>query len=63
MLVGECARCGSPATLRCTVCGRTYCRKCLDADERICPDCLALQKRPKGDLTVQTPPSRRLGRS
>ncbi|HTT26220.1 MAG TPA: hypothetical protein VMH90_04570 [Thermoplasmata archaeon] len=60
MLVGQCARCGAPANLRCTVCGRTYCRKCLDADERICPDCLGMQKRQKGELTARSPPSRRL---
>ena len=63
MLVGQCAICGAPATLRCTSCGRTLCRKCLDADERICPDCVAMQKKQKGELSVRSPPSRRLGRS
>lgn len=60
MLVGQCARCGAPATLRCASCGRTFCRSCLDADERICPDCLALAKKTKGDLNVRVPPSRRM---
>jgi hypothetical protein len=60
MLVGQCARCGSPATLRCTSCGQTFCRQCLDSEERVCPDCLALLKKPKGDLSVRTPPSRRM---
>jgi len=62
MLVGTCARCGAPATLRCALCGRTLCRNCLDADERICPDCLLLQKRQKGATGLQPPPSRRVGR-
>ncbi len=59
MLVGQCQRCGAPATLRCTLCGRTLCRNCLDTDERICPDCLALQKQPHGPVGPRQPPSRR----
>lgn len=63
MLVGSCARCGAPATLRCAMCGRTLCRNCLDADERMCPECVALAKRQKGAPGVPVPPSRRMGRS
>ena len=58
MLVGSCARCGTPTTLRCTFCGRTICKNCMDADERFCPDCVALQKKQKGVANVRLPPSR-----
>jgi hypothetical protein len=60
MLVSQCAKCGAPATLHCTVCGRTFCRTCLDVDERICGDCHTLQKNAKGSVGVRIPPSRRL---
>ncbi|MCI4330475.1 MAG: hypothetical protein L3K19_01325 [Thermoplasmata archaeon] len=59
MLVGSCARCGAPATLRCTFCGRTFCHNCLDADERVCPECHAMQKKQKGPTGIRLPPSRR----
>ncbi len=62
MLVGSCAKCGRPASLRCAFCGRTYCRDCLDADERMCAECIQLQKRQKGSPGVPLPPSRRAGR-
>ena len=60
MLVGQCARCGLPASLGCTVCGRTFCRNDLDADERICSDCAAGQKNAKSPVGARSPPSRRL---
>lgn len=60
MLVGQCARCGAPATLGCTVCGRTFCRHCLDSDERTCSDCLEVQKRVKNPVENRPPPSRRV---
>jgi hypothetical protein len=59
VLVSQCAKCGLPATLHCTICGRTFCRTCLDADERVCTDCLTLQKRARGVVGVRLPPSRR----
>jgi hypothetical protein len=62
MLVGQCARCGAPASLGCTVCGRTFCRTCLDADERVCTDCLEVQKRSHGTVGGRSPPSRRFQR-
>lgn len=62
MLVGSCQKCGAPATLRCTFCGRTFCRNCLDREERVCPDCLLMQKRSKGPVGSQLPPSRRITR-
>lgn len=60
MLVGSCARCGAPATLRCSLCGRTLCRNCLDPEERMCPECIQLQKKQKGSPGVPVPPSRRI---
>ncbi len=60
MLVGQCARCGLPASLGCTVCGRTFCRNDLDADERVCSDCAASLKNAKSPVSARTPPSRRL---
>jgi hypothetical protein len=62
VLVGQCARCGMPASLGCTICGRTFCRSCLDADERICSDCAAGQKEHKGPVEARSPPSRRVVR-
>ncbi len=62
MLVGQCARCGTPATLGCTICGRTFCREHLDSDERVCADCLANQKRARSPIEVRSPPSRRMAR-
>lgn len=62
MLVGQCARCGMPAALACTICGRTFCRRCLDADERVCSDCLEGQKVAKSPVDQRSPPSRRLVR-
>jgi hypothetical protein len=62
MLVGSCARCGKPASLRCAMCGRTVCRECLDEDERFCPDCALIRKRQKGPTGQPLPPSRRMGR-
>lgn len=59
MLVGSCAQCGAPATLRCAMCGRTLCRLHLDADERLCPDCLKIHRRQKGPTGVPLPPSHR----
>lgn len=63
MLVGQCARCGTPASLGCTVCGRTFCRKCLDSDERTCSDCLEVQKHAKSPIESRHPPSRRIHRT
>ncbi len=63
MLVGQCARCGSPASLGCTVCGRTFCRNCLDQDERICGDCVEMQKHAKSAVQSRPPPSRRIARN
>jgi hypothetical protein len=60
VLVGQCARCGTPASLGCTVCGRTFCRSCLDADERMCADCVAGLKNAKSPVAARGPPSRRL---
>jgi hypothetical protein len=60
MLVGSCAQCGAPATLRCTICGRTYCHKCLDSDERRCADCQAMLKQQRGIPTPGHPPSRKI---
>jgi hypothetical protein len=61
VLVGQCARCGSPASLGCTVCGRTFCRMCLDSDERMCSDCAAVQKTHHKSLVApRSPPSRRI---
>ena len=60
MLVGQCARCGLPASLGCTLCGRTFCRNDLDADERICSDCAAGLKNAKSAVGARSPPSRRL---
>ncbi len=60
MLVGQCARCGAPASLGCTVCGRTFCRGCLDSEERMCADCAAAQKNAKGPVAARIPPSRRI---
>ncbi|HTT16017.1 MAG TPA: hypothetical protein VMH49_01475 [Thermoplasmata archaeon] len=63
MLVGQCASCGAPASLGCTVCGRTFCKNCLDADERLCADCLQGQRRARGGtVDVRPPPSRRVVR-
>ena len=62
MLVGSCARCGAPATLRCAMCARTVCRNCLDEDERFCPDCVEIRKKTKGSAGPPLPPSRRIGR-
>jgi len=62
MLVGQCARCGAPASLGCVICGRTFCRNCLDQDERICADCLDTQKRTKDPVAARSPPSRRVHR-
>jgi hypothetical protein len=63
MLVGTCARCGLPASLRCTLCGRTVCRDCLDEDERLCPECVQIRKKAKGPAGPPLPPSRRMGRT
>jgi hypothetical protein len=60
MLVGQCARCGVPASLGCTICGRTFCRNCLDADERVCADCLESLKHAKSPVQSRPPPSRRI---
>jgi protein-arginine kinase activator protein McsA len=62
MLVGQCARCGAPASLGCTVCGRTFCRTCLDSEERTCSDCLETQKQVKNPVESRPPPSRRIHR-
>jgi len=62
MLVGQCASCGAPASLGCTLCGRTFCRNCLDADERVCSDCLQTQRKVKNPVEIRPPPSRRLVR-
>ncbi|MGP8077900.1 MAG: hypothetical protein ACLQD8_06805 [Thermoplasmata archaeon] len=62
MLVGQCASCGAPATLGCTVCGRTFCRACLDSDERLCADCRLAQKQAKNPIEARSPPSRRVVR-
>jgi hypothetical protein len=62
MFVGQCARCGIPATLGCTICGRTFCRGCLDADERMCSDCVAGQRNVKSPVDARAPPSRRVNR-
>ncbi len=62
MLVGQCARCGMPASLGCTICGRTFCRNCLDADERVCSDCAAGLKQQKSPVDARSPPSRRVVR-
>jgi hypothetical protein len=60
MLVGQCVRCGLPASLGCTVCGRTFCRADLDADERLCADCAVGVKNVKSPVGARGPPSRRL---
>ncbi|MCI4335501.1 MAG: hypothetical protein L3K04_07755 [Thermoplasmata archaeon] len=57
-LVGQCRRCGNPASLRCTVCGRLLCRSCLDSEERICPECTEARRHQKGIPSVKHPPSR-----
>jgi hypothetical protein len=62
MFVGQCARCGIPATLGCTVCGRTYCRGCLDADERMCAECVQGLRNVKNPVEARAPPSRRVTR-
>lgn len=62
MLVGQCAACGAPATLGCTICGRTFCRECLDGDERVCSDCLIHLKQAKNPVDARPPPSRRVTR-
>ena len=62
MFVGQCARCGTPATLGCTVCGRTFCRHCLDTDERMCADCQTTMKHSKSPVEIRPPPSRRIHR-
>jgi hypothetical protein len=63
VLVGQCARCGAPASLGCTMCGRTFCRNCLDTDERLCADCLEAQKSHRGGpVGSRSPPSRRFQR-
>jgi len=62
MLVGQCAACGAPASLGCTICGRTFCRNCLDSDERVCSSCLQSQRKGRGPVEGRTPPSRRLPR-
>lgn len=62
MLVGQCARCGMPASLGCTICGRTFCRNCLDADERVCSDCQANARQQKSPVEARAPPSRRVVR-
>ena len=58
LIVTSCARCGSPAHLRCVVCGRTICRGCLDEDERLCHDCEADRKKGGRQMTGH-PPSRK----
>ena len=63
MFIGQCARCGSPAALACTVCGRTFCHGCLDEDERTCNDCLQTQRRGQSTVESRQPPSRRVHRS
>ena len=62
MLVGQCASCGAPATLGCTICGRTFCRNCLDTEERMCSDCAAHLKQVKSPVDARPPPSRRISR-
>jgi hypothetical protein len=62
MFVGQCARCGIPATLGCTICGRTFCRGCLDTDERLCSDCVHIQRQSKNPVEARAPPSRRIAR-
>jgi hypothetical protein len=62
VLVGQCASCGAPATLGCTICGRTFCRACLDSDERMCGDCRQAQKQVKSPIEARPPPSRRVVR-
>lgn len=62
MLVGQCASCGAPASLGCTICGRTFCRACLDSDERMCVDCRQAQKQAKSPIEARPPPSRRVVR-
>jgi hypothetical protein len=63
VFVGQCARCGSPASLGCTVCGRTMCRTCLDPDERMCSECVTAMKHPKNPVEHRSPPSRRVQRA
>ena len=63
MLVGQCARCGTPAALSCTICGRTYCRRCLDEEERVCADCAQVQRNPKSTVEHRPPPSRKIHRA
>jgi hypothetical protein len=61
VLVGQCASCGAPASLGCTICGRTFCKNCLDADERLCADCLQGQRKLRGGaVDSRPPPSRRV---
>ncbi|HTT73866.1 MAG TPA: hypothetical protein VMG99_06970 [Thermoplasmata archaeon] len=62
MLVGQCARCGAPASLGCTVCGRTVCRSCLDPEERMCLDCESSTRRTKSPIEHRGPPSRKVHR-
>ncbi len=62
MLVGQCASCGLPASLGCTICGRTFCRNCLDSDERVCADCQKSQRTARGPVELRPPPSRRVVR-
>jgi hypothetical protein len=63
VFVGQCARCGRPATLGCTVCGRTMCRECLDPDERMCSECAIALKQSKNPVEHRSPPSRRVHRA
>ena len=62
VLVGQCAACGVPAALSCTICGRTFCRQHLDEEERVCHDCLHAQRNPKSAVEHRPPPSRKLRR-
>jgi len=63
VFVGQCARCGAPASLGCTVCGRTMCRQCLDSDERMCSDCATTLHRSKSPVEHRSPPSRKAHRA
>lgn len=39
MIVGQCIRCGRPATRACPLCGQLYCSEHMSATERVCADC------------------------
>lgn len=60
MIVGQCATCGMPAALSCTLCGRTFCRSHLDEEERVCHDCAQARRNPKSAVENRPPPSRKL---